>query len=105
MTAARSRDPGDTGAVRVEHRIDWGQTPGTKKRYAMCTCGWRAPARSKLTHGISDVRDHLAEVKKRCAEQGWKWAMIKPNGLVTEEPDPPVEDARVLDFRSAASSG
>lgn len=89
MIGTRWRDAGDTGFMprRVEHRLDWGVTPKTRKRYAVCSCGWRAPARTKLTHGLSDVRDHLADVKAKCAEQGWKWWMVKPLGLVTEEPD------------------
>lgn len=71
--------------MRVEHRFDWGRTP-KGKRYAMCTCGWRAPARAKLTHGMSDVRDHMAAVKRQCAAEGWRWWMVDTVGLVTEEP-------------------
>jgi hypothetical protein len=76
-----------TGAVRVEHRLDWGRTTAGK-RFAVCSCGWRAPARSKLTHGMSDARDHLAAIRAQCAAQGWQWWMVKPLGMVTEEPDP-----------------
>jgi hypothetical protein len=76
--------------VRVEHRMDWGRTPAGK-RYAVCACGWRAPARSKLTHGISDVRDHLGAVRRQCEAAGWAWWMITPSGLVTEVPDDQVE--------------
>lgn len=79
--------------MRVTHTLDWGRTPGGK-RYAVCTCGWRAPARSKLTHGISDVRDHLGDLRRICAEQGWQWWMIKPLGLITVVPDE-LDDAQV----------
>lgn len=72
--------------MRVTHEMDWGQTPGGK-RYARCSCGWRAPVRSKLTHAMSDVRDHLSGIRRQCKEAGWAWWMVK-GGLVTEEPDP-----------------
>lgn len=66
--------------MRIEHRMDWGMTPRTRKRYAMCSCGFRAPARAKLTHGISDARDHLAEVRRECGRQGWRWSNLKVRG-------------------------
>ena len=81
----------------MEHRLDWGVTPKTRKRFAVCTCGWRAPARSKLTHGISDVRDHLRDVKAECAAQGWRWSMIKVGGLVVEKPDPAAAPAEIAE--------
>jgi hypothetical protein len=100
--------------------MDWGRTPGGM-RYALCTCGWRAPARRKLTHGMSDARDHVATIKRQCASQGWQWWMVKPLGIVTEEPDPqlaggggedlvddlkPPADAMVeMDTRRARSEG
>jgi hypothetical protein len=74
--------------MRVSHRVEWGKTP-SGKRYAACSCGWRAPARTKLTHGLSDVRDHLGDVRRRCEAQGWTWRMVKGGTLVTEEPDEP----------------
>jgi hypothetical protein len=79
--------------VRVVHKFDWGQTPAGK-RYATCSCGWRAPTRSKLTHGISDVRDHLAAIKAQCAAQGWQWWMLGRDSLVTEtEADTPTTES------------
>jgi hypothetical protein len=66
--------------------MDWGRTPAGK-RFAACSCGWRAPARSKLTHGISDARDHLVDVRARQAAIGREWWMVA-GALVTEEPEP-----------------
>jgi hypothetical protein len=63
----------------MRHTPDWGQTP-TGKRYAVCSCGFRAPARAKLTHGLSDIRDHFAEVKREAAEKGWH-PVVVGNGL------------------------
>jgi hypothetical protein len=77
---------------RVEHRMTWGETPGGR-RYALCSCGFRAPVRSKLTHGMSDVRDHLRDVRERCRAAGWRWEMVRSLGLVTFEDDEPVGDA------------
>jgi hypothetical protein len=78
---------------RVTHAMDWGQTP-SGKRFAACSCGWRAPVRSKLTHGMSDVRDHLRDVRKRQDELGLGWWMVRGAGLVTEELEPEDELAR-----------
>jgi hypothetical protein len=78
--------------VRIVHKLDWGKTPGGK-RYARCGCGWRAPARTKLTHGISDVRDHMAQVKAECAAKGWSWSMISGGSLVTESADTPTSES------------
>ena len=52
------------------HELSWGQTPATQKRYAQCSCGWRAPVRAKLTHGMSDIRDHLAVIWRELNEVG-----------------------------------
>lgn len=102
--------------VRVTHTMDWGRTP-SGRRYALCSCGWRAPARAKLTHGMSDARDHLADVRRRCEAQGWSWWMVKPLGIVTEEPGegddqgedhgvslPPVVGGEVFTRRTASST-
>lgn len=65
--------------------MDWGRTPAGK-RYASCSCGWRAPARTKLTHGMSDVRDHLSLLRRQAQAQGWQWAMIGHGmGLVLDD--------------------
>jgi hypothetical protein len=73
--------------MRVTHRMEWGTT-AAGKRFAACSCGWRAPARKKLTHGMSDVRDHLAAVKAAQKAAGREWWMVAGAGLVTDEPEP-----------------
>jgi hypothetical protein len=95
--------------VKVEHRMDWGRTPGGK-RYASCSCGFRAPARSRLTHGMSDVRDHLSALRRQAAAQGWSWSMIGHGmGLVLDDDpvadQPVVETEHMFDTRRAHSEG
>ncbi len=64
--------------VPVEHQLDFGKTKGGK-RYAVCVCGWRRPPRPKLTHVVSDYRDHAAEIKIDARNRGWAFSV---QGLV-----------------------
>lgn len=58
------------GQVVAEgHDPDWEVTK-TGKRRPVCSCGWKAPIRSKLSHSVSDIRDHLFEVYREMVLMG-----------------------------------
>ncbi len=76
----------------VQHSLGYGERKvagGRSKFHASCSCGWHKPVRAKLTHVMSDLRDHSGQVVREAMSSGYRIRRGEGLSVTVEIPDTP----------------